>query len=88
MQDVTIEMYILSSVAFVKEIVEYKRQQSQLEGRMRMLQQRGSNYKITTTNYIYKTSLYTTFRMYSLGPWPLKILMFALLVTREIATYS
>jgi hypothetical protein len=24
--------------------------------------------------------------MYSLGPWPLKILMFALLVTREIAT--
>jgi hypothetical protein len=26
--------------------------------------------------------------MYSSGPWPLKILMFALLVTREIATYS
>ncbi len=24
--------------------------------------------------------------MYSSGPWPLKILMFALLVTREIAT--
>jgi hypothetical protein len=45
-------------------------------------------YKITTTNYSFKTSLYTTFRMYSSGPWPLKILMFALLVTREIATYS
>ncbi len=45
-------------------------------------------YKITTTNYISKTSLYTTFRMYSLGPWPPKILMFALLVTCEIATYS
>jgi len=41
----------------------------------------GTYYKITTTNYISKTSLYTTFRMYSLGPWPLKILMFALLVT-------
>ncbi len=40
------------------------------------------------TNYISKTSLYTTFRMYPLGPWPLKILMFALLVTCEIATYS
>ncbi len=26
--------------------------------------------------------------MYLSGPWPLKILMFALLVTREIATYS
>jgi hypothetical protein len=26
--------------------------------------------------------------MYPSGPWPLKILMFALLVTREIATYS
>jgi hypothetical protein len=38
---------------------------------------------ITITNYISKTSLYTTFRMYLLGPWPLKILMFALLVTRE-----
>jgi hypothetical protein len=25
-------------------------------------------YKITTTNYISKTSLYITFRMYSLGP--------------------
>jgi hypothetical protein len=48
----------------------------------------GTYYKITTTNYISKTSLYTTFRMYSLGPWLLKILMFALLVTREIATYS
>jgi hypothetical protein len=35
-----------------------------------------------------KTSLYTTFCMYPSGPWPLKILMFALLVTREIATYS
>jgi hypothetical protein len=45
-------------------------------------------YKITTINYSSKTSLYTTFRMCSLGPWPLKILMFALLVTREIATYS
>ncbi len=44
--------------------------------------------QITTTNYISKTSLYITFRMYSSGPWPLKILMFALLVTREIATYS
>jgi len=42
-------------------------------------------YKITTTNYISKTSLYTTFCMYSLGPWPLKILMFALLVTCEVA---
>jgi hypothetical protein len=29
-----------------------------------------------------------TFRMYPLGPWLLKILMFARLVTREIATYS
>ncbi len=38
-QDVTIEMYILSSVAFVKEIAEYRRQQLHLEGRMRMLQQ-------------------------------------------------
>ncbi len=45
-------------------------------------------YKITTTNYISKTYLYITFHMYSLGPWPLKILMFALLVTCEIATYS
>jgi hypothetical protein len=41
-------------------------------------------YKITTINYISKTSLYITFRMYSLGPWLLKILMFALLVTRDI----
>ncbi len=48
----------------------------------------GTYYKITITNYISKTSLYTTFRMYPSGPWPLKILMFALLVTREIATYS
>jgi hypothetical protein len=32
--------------------------------------------------------LYTTFRMYPSGPWLLKILMFALLVTHEIATYS
>jgi hypothetical protein len=46
----------------------------------------GTYYKITTTNYNSKTSLYITFRMYSLGPWLLKILMFALLVTREIAT--
>jgi hypothetical protein len=45
-------------------------------------------YKITTTNYISKTSLYTTFRMYPSKPWPLKILMFALLVTHEIATYN
>ncbi len=47
-------------------------------------------YKITITNYISETSLYITFRMYSLGPCLLKILMFAfaLLVTREIATYS
>jgi hypothetical protein len=44
-------------------------------------------YKITTTNYISKSSLHTTFRMYPSGPWLLKILMFALLVTREIATY-
>ncbi len=48
----------------------------------------GTYYKITTTNYISKTSLYITFHMYSWGPWPLKILMFAVLVTREIATYS
>ncbi len=48
----------------------------------------GTYYKITTTNYISKTSLHTTFRMYPLGPLLLKILMFALLVTREIATYS
>jgi hypothetical protein len=26
--------------------------------------------------------------MYPSGPWPLKILIFALLVTHEIATYS
>jgi hypothetical protein len=45
-------------------------------------------YKITITNYISKTSLYTTFHMYPSGNWPLKILMFTLLVTREIATYS
>ncbi len=45
-------------------------------------------YKITTTNYISKISLYTTFHMYSSGPWPLKILMFELLVTCEIVTYS
>jgi hypothetical protein len=38
----------------------------------------GTFYKITTTNYI---------SMYPSGPWPLKILMFAQLVTREIATY-
>jgi len=48
----------------------------------------GTYYKIIITNYISKTSLYTTFRMYPLGPWLLKILMFTLLVTREIATYS
>ncbi len=45
-------------------------------------------YKITTINYISKTSLYITFCIYPYGPWPLKILMFALLVTCEIATYS
>jgi hypothetical protein len=39
-----------------------------------------------TTNYICKTSSYTTFRMHPSGPWPLKILMFALLLTCEIAT--
>jgi hypothetical protein len=48
----------------------------------------GTYYKITTRNYISKTSLYTTFHMYPLGPWPLKILMFALLVTCEITTYN
>jgi hypothetical protein len=48
----------------------------------------GTYYKITTRNYISKTSLYTTFRMYPSGPWPLKILMFALLVTSEIAPQS
>jgi hypothetical protein len=48
----------------------------------------GTYYKITTTNYISKTSLYTTIHMYSSGPQPLKISMFALLVTCEIATYS
>jgi hypothetical protein len=30
----------------------------------------------------------TTFCMYPSGHWPLKILMFALLVTSDIATYS
>jgi hypothetical protein len=40
-------------------------------------------YKITTTNYISKTSLYITFHMYPSAPWLLKILMFALLVTRD-----
>jgi len=45
----------------------------------------GTHYKITITNYISKTSLYMTFRMYPSGPWLLKILIFALLVTREIA---
>jgi hypothetical protein len=44
--------------------------------------------KITITNYISKTFLYVTFRMYPSRTWALKILMFALLVTREIATYS
>jgi hypothetical protein len=43
---------------------------------------------IHITNYSSKTSLYTTFRVYLSGPWLLKILMFALFVTREIATYS
>jgi hypothetical protein len=45
-------------------------------------------YKITTTNYISKTSLYTTFLMYPSRPWPLKMLMFALLMTCEITTYN
>ncbi len=45
----------------------------------------GTYYKIISTNYISKTSPYTTFRMYPSGPWPLKILIFALLVTCEIA---
>ncbi len=44
--------------------------------------------QITTTNYISKTSLYTTFHMYPLRPWLLKMLMFTLLMTCEIATYS
>jgi hypothetical protein len=39
MQDVTIEMYILSFIAFVKKIAKYRTQQLQPEGRMRMLQQ-------------------------------------------------
>ncbi len=37
-------------------------------------------YKITIINYISKTSLYTAFRMYSSGPWPLKILLGLLLI--------
>jgi hypothetical protein len=37
----------------------------------------GTYYKITTTNYISKTSLYATFCMYPSRPWQLKILMFA-----------
>ncbi len=44
--------------------------------------------KLQPQNYISKTSLYTTFRMYPWRPLSLKILMFALLVTREIAPYS
>ncbi len=40
------------------------------------------------TIHITKLHLQTTFRMYPSGPRPLKILMFALLVTREMATYS
>jgi hypothetical protein len=32
----------------------------------------GTYYKITSTNYISKTSLHTTFRMYPSGPWLLK----------------
>jgi len=43
-------------------------------------------------NYNYKLHFQNLFiyhiPQYSLGPWPLKILMFALLVTYEIATYS
>ncbi len=38
MQDVIIKMYILSSIAFVKEIVEYRKQQLQPEGRTKMFQ--------------------------------------------------
>ncbi len=45
-------------------------------------------YILQNYNNIFKTSLYTTFRMYPSGPWLLKILMFALLMTGEIATYS
>ncbi len=45
-------------------------------------------YKITATNYIFKTCLCTTFHMYPSRPWLLKVSMFALLLTREIATYS
>jgi len=41
------------------------------------------NYKLHS-----KTFLYMTFRMYPSRPWLLKILMFALLVTHEITTYS
>jgi hypothetical protein len=44
--------------------------------------------QITTTNYISKIFVHTTFHMYPLGPWSLKILMFALLVTCEIGRYS
>ncbi len=58
-------------------------------GREPRLGLRHSTYdKIIITNYISKTSLYTTFHMYPSEPWPLKILMFALLVTHEIAPYS
>ncbi len=46
----------------------------------------GTYYKMTTTNYIFKTSLYIACSMFSSGPWLLKILMFALLVTHEIVT--
>jgi hypothetical protein len=44
--------------------------------------------KLQLQTTFFKTSLYTTFRMYPSGPWPLKILMFARLVTCEIAPYS
>jgi hypothetical protein len=42
------------------------------------------NYKLHFQNL----SIYITFCTYPWGPWPLKILMFALLVTHRIATYS
>jgi len=41
----------------------------------------GTYYKITVTNYISKSSLYTTFRMYPSGPWPLKIFFQVVVLT-------
>jgi hypothetical protein len=48
----------------------------------------GTYYKITTTNYISKIFVHTTFHMYPSGPWSQKILMLALLVTPEIGKYN